>query len=141
MKISPLVGSSSPPIIRNSVLFPQPDGPSSTMNSRSGMSRLTSSTACTGSPPLVGNALVTASNRTPATARTLHAYPRDSMDIDPGQPSAPSTALDLDAIAADLDGVEVALARLDDGSYWTDEVTGDALPDELLAESPTARQA
>jgi len=63
------------------------------------------------------------------------------MDIDPEQPSAAPTVLDLDAIAADLDGVEVALARLDDGSYWTDEVTGEALPDELLAESPTARQA
>jgi len=37
------------------------------------------------------------------------------MDTDP---------LDLDAIAADLDGVEVALARLDDGAYWDDAETG-----------------
>lgn len=47
--------------------------------------------------------------------------------------------IDLDAIAADLDGVERALTRLDDGSYWTDEVTGEPLPDEVLAESPTRR--
>lgn len=59
------------------------------------------------------------------------------MDIAPEQPASP--ALDLDAIAADLDGVEVALARLDDGTYWTDEVTGTALSEALLAESPTAR--
>ena len=52
-----------------------------------------------------------------------------------------STVLDLDAIERDLAGVEVALARLDAGTYWTDEVTGAALPDELLAQQPTARRA
>ncbi|MEQ1833915.1 MAG: hypothetical protein ABL977_12745 [Candidatus Eisenbacteria bacterium] len=50
-------------------------------------------------------------------------------------------ALDLDAVERDLADVEVALARLDAGSYWTDEVTGAALPDELLAQQPTARRA
>ena len=52
-----------------------------------------------------------------------------------------STVLDLDAIERDLAGVEVALARLDAGTYWIDEVTGTALPDELLAQQPTARRA
>ena len=40
------VTSSSPAIERRSVVLPQPDGPTSTMNSPSAMSRLTSSTAC-----------------------------------------------------------------------------------------------
>lgn len=54
------------------------------------------------------------------------------------QASAP---LDLDAIERDLADVEVALARLDAGTYWTDEVTGDPLSADLLATSPTARRA
>ena len=56
------------------------------------------------------------------------------------QPDAPeSTTLDLDAIERDLADVEVALTRLDAGSYWTDEVTGGELSAELLDEQPTAR--
>ena len=43
-------------------------------------------------------------------------------------------------IETDLADVEVALARLDGGTYWTDEVTGEALPDGLLAEHPAARR-
>ena len=50
-------------------------------------------------------------------------------------------ALDLDTIERDLAGVEVALARLDAGTYWTDEATGEALPAELLEQHPTARRA
>jgi hypothetical protein len=56
-------------------------------------------------------------------------------------PDAADDRLDLDAIEADLAGVEVALARLSDGTYWTDEATGEPLPDDLLASSPTARRA
>lgn len=48
--------------------------------------------------------------------------------------------LDLDAIERDLADVEVALARLDAGTYWTDEVTGAELPAELLATKPTVRR-
>ena len=48
---------------------------------------------------------------------------------------------DLDAIATDLADVETALDRLDEGTYWTDEVSGAALSDELLAERPTARRS
>jgi RNA polymerase-binding transcription factor DksA len=48
--------------------------------------------------------------------------------------------LDLDAIEQDLADVEVALARLDAGTYWTDEVTGAELPNDLLAANPTARR-
>ena len=49
--------------------------------------------------------------------------------------------LDLDTIERDLAGVEVALARLDAGTYWTDEASGEALPAELLEQHPTARRA
>lgn len=53
---------------------------------------------------------------------------------------AADTPLDLDAIERDLAGVEIALARLDAGTYWTDEVTGTPLPQDLLAANPTARR-
>jgi RNA polymerase-binding transcription factor DksA len=53
----------------------------------------------------------------------------------------PAAPLDLDGIQRDLADVEVALARLDAGTYWTDEVTGEALSAELLAARPTARRA
>jgi len=46
----------------------------------------------------------------------------------------------LERIGADLADVEVALVRLDAGTYWTCEVTGRPLPDELLTEQPAARR-
>jgi RNA polymerase-binding transcription factor DksA len=49
--------------------------------------------------------------------------------------------LDLDRIERDLADVEVALARLDAGTYWTDEVTGEPIPESVLADDPTARRA
>lgn len=49
--------------------------------------------------------------------------------------------VDLDRIAAALDGVDAALTRLADGTYWTDEVTGETIPDETLAADPSARRA
>jgi hypothetical protein len=63
--------------------------------------------------------------------------------------TAPTTAhegvavapvLDLDGIERDLADVEVALARLDAGTYWTDEVTGEPLGEHHLADHPTARR-
>ena len=53
---------------------------------------------------------------------------------------SPAMPLDLDAIAAELADVEIALARLDAGTYFTDEVTGEELPDSFLADHPTARR-
>lgn len=50
-------------------------------------------------------------------------------------------ALDLDRLERDLAGVEAALGRLDDGTYWTDEVTGEPIPAEVLAADPVARRA
>jgi RNA polymerase-binding transcription factor DksA len=48
---------------------------------------------------------------------------------------------DLDAIAQDLADVDTALGRLEDGTFGTDEVTGAALPDDVLADRPTARRS
>ncbi len=70
------------------------------------------------------------------------ATPTDDAD-DAGtaaeQPARP--AADLAAIGRDLDGVERALERLDDGSYWADEFTGAPIPDDVLADDPVARRA
>jgi len=52
----------------------------------------------------------------------------------------PSNDLDIDQIAAELDNVATALTRLSDGTYWTDEVTGEELPVEVLAADPTRRR-
>jgi len=60
----------------------------------------------------------------------------------PAEPqAAPAIDVDLDAIERDLTAVEVALGRLADGTYWSDEVTGRTLPDEVLELDPTARRA
>jgi len=68
-------------------------------------------------------------------------------DAEPSEPTppaspadAPDVALDLDGIEADLADVELALARLDSGEYWRDEVTGAEIPDDVLAARPTARR-
>src|SRR3954464_8126399 len=50
MEMVPPVIGSSPPTIRSAVVLPQPDGPTSTMNSPSSMARSSSSTARV-SPP------------------------------------------------------------------------------------------
>jgi RNA polymerase-binding transcription factor DksA len=52
----------------------------------------------------------------------------------------PSNDLDIGQIAAELENVATALTRLRDGTYWTDEVTGEELPDEVLAADPTRRR-
>ena len=84
----------------------------------------------TGDPDPTPTAPITATG--PATTE-MAGEPSDAADA-----TAP---LDLARIERDLDGVEAALRRLDDGSYWTDEVTGAALPDELLEADPVARRA
>jgi hypothetical protein len=63
------------------------------------------------------------------------------MDHDPTNPAsaAPASSLDLEAIAAELADVEIALERLESGTYFTDEVSGQPLPAAFLAAHPTAR--
>ena len=48
--------------------------------------------------------------------------------------------IDLDRIEQDLADVDIALGRLEDGTYWTCEVTGAEIPAEKLAENPTLRR-
>lgn len=68
--------------------------------------------------------------------------PADAIDesTDVAPVSAGDTMIDLDRIAADLDGVESALQRLDAGTYWTDEVTGGPIAESVLAADPVARR-
>ena len=54
---------------------------------------------------------------------------------------ASERSLDLDAVEAQLDAVDVALVRLEDGTYFTDEITGKPLDDQLLSANPIARRA
>jgi len=49
--------------------------------------------------------------------------------------------LDLNKIEADLLDVDAALERLEAGTYFTDEVTGQQLSEELLTNNPIARRA
>jgi len=56
-------------------------------------------------------------------------------------PPTADEAVDLDAVERDLSAVEVALNRLADGTYWTDEVTGQPIPESILARDPLARRA
>lgn len=51
-----------------------------------------------------------------------------------------TSPLNLDAIERDLADVDAALTRLDDDTYWVDEVTGQPLSADLLAARPTARR-
>ena len=48
--------------------------------------------------------------------------------------------LDLDRMERDLADAETALARLDAGTYFTDEVTGEPLAAEVLVADPLARR-
>lgn len=52
-----------------------------------------------------------------------------------------SDALELDAIEANLNDVEVALERLELGTYFVDEITGSALSEDVLSTNPAARHA
>ena len=49
------------------------------------------------------------------------------------------TAVDPDRLEAELDDVETALERLDDGTYGRCEVCGGPIDDQRLADQPAAR--
>ncbi len=84
-----------------------------------------------------------------ASVRGVNDTPEPSADASPTdnavQPSPSNAAerpsADLERIERDLAGVETALQRLDAGTYWTDEATGEPIPDEALAVDPVARRA
>jgi RNA polymerase-binding transcription factor DksA len=48
-------------------------------------------------------------------------------------------AVNLDAIEKDLTEVEQAMERLEAGTYFTDELTGEPLDAAVLEAKPTAR--
>ncbi len=49
-------------------------------------------------------------------------------------------AVDLEAVGRELDDVDVALRRMDEGSYGTCEACGTAIASEVLAAHPAARR-
>lgn len=61
------------------------------------------------------------------------------MSSTPGGEPA-NNPVDLDSIERDLADIEAALARLDSGAYFTDEVTGQPISDEVLIANPLARR-
>ena len=65
-----------------------------------------------------------------ASVRARASWSNSLADVEP---------LNLDAVETDLADVEKALARLDDGSYWTDENTQLPIDPAHLAIHPTAR--
>lgn len=62
----------------------------------------------------------------------------DSSIGDPGEGT--DSPLDLDHVERTLDGVATALHRLDEGTYWTDEATGEPLAESVLEADPVARR-
>ena len=72
---------------------------------------------------------------------TLAPSPQPDDAVDDTIDGIIDDAIDLDAIEADLDGVQLALGRLADGSYWSDEVTGAPIPVEILDADPLVRRA
>lgn len=79
---------------------------------------------------------------TGATPEPLRAGPDDDhREGGLTAPRASAARVDLARIERDLAGVEAALGRLDDGTYWTDEVTGAEIPDAVLAADPVTRRA
>ena len=62
-------------------------------------------------------------------------------DTSPNFKTASNKPLDLDEIEANLDAVEVALMRLENGTYFSDEITGKPLDEQLLSDNPIARRS
>ena len=69
------------------------------------------------------------------------AQPHHVHDVPGTSRTSPAEEVDLDVVERDLAAVEVALDRLTEGTYWTDEVTGEPIPEHVLADDPTARRA
>ena len=92
-------------------------------------------------PPTRGASNVDAMTDAELDADSDAATATPDADLADPAPEAEVDAIDLDAMAADLDAVDAALVRLADGSYWTDEVTGEPLPSDLLESNPLARRA
>ncbi len=46
----------------------------------------------------------------------------------------------IDAVELDLNDVDAAMARLEKGTYFTDEITGAPIQTDFLASNPLARR-
>ena len=79
--------------------------------------------------------------RSASVAVVADTDPSNIERVDPEPTAVRAPEVDLDAIERDLADVERALERLSDGTYWTDEVTGEPIADHVLADDPTARRA
>lgn len=62
-------------------------------------------------------------------------------DTSPNFGTTSSSPLDLAEIDTNLDAVEIALVRLENGTYFSDEITGKPLDEQLLNDNPIARRA
>ena len=71
----------------------------------------------------------------------IPAAPADLADPSTSDEYDEPVKLDLDAVERDLLGVEIALERLDAGTYRTDELDGRPIPDDVLERDPLARRA
>jgi len=76
-------------------------------------------------------------DRSDATSSDDSSMPAEAAEHEPTELGD----IDVVGIEADLDGVQAALTRLADGTYWTDEVSGEPIPAEVLATDPLARRA
>jgi RNA polymerase-binding transcription factor DksA len=72
--------------------------------------------------------------------KTLSADYSEPMSSPESTNEESTTLIDLDAIERDLADVEMALSRLDAGTYWVDEISGQPLPDAVLEANPLARR-
>lgn len=70
----------------------------------------------------------------------------DVLDIEEHPADAPQTLVDREYeqseqanVRSELDEIEHAMAKLDDGTYGVDEETGEPIPDERLRAVPAAR--
>ena len=75
-----------------------------------------------------------------ATSLSTNLSPCRAQIVYDGDMSEHVSPLDLDAIERDLADVDAALTRLDNDTYWVDEVTGQPLSTDLLTARPTARR-
>lgn len=66
--------------------------------------------------------------------------PTSEVTQDHGDPGSADAASSLERLAGELEGVGAALARLDSGQYWTDEISGEPIDDDVLAADPTTRR-
>src|SRR5215204_6587912 len=129
MRTSPLVGGSSPPIIRSSVVLPHPEGPSSTRNSPSAEARSMPSTAATPSKRLLRSRTST----TAMASRVVESWSRGVETYDIAcHIRAFSWRQSLPAIPVDCLLLDSSTSRLLDSGAPTHEPLGAPLVEDSV---------